>query len=230
MFFLWPKVPFGRTYIWPMRTLFNTAWPPRQIHVAWGWALALLWFATALVYRLTLRVKRQGAEHLETNGHHIMAFWHENLPIYFHVELKAKRPQVWMQHPALFMTPVHAMIRLMGVRKLAFGSTGSGGRQALEEVIALLNVGYSTVITPDGPRGPVKELKPGVLMMAARTGLPIVPVTFKVSRQWSLPTWDRKRWPQPFARIVINIHQPIFVTDANEPTNWAALKTALNTP
>jgi len=211
-----------------MRTLFNTASPLRQMHVLWGWALGLLWFATALLYRLTLQVERKGTEHLAAHGHHIMAFWHENLPVYFHVELKAKRPQVWMQHPALFMTPVHAMIRLMGVRKLAFGSSGSGGRQALDEVIALLREGYSTVITPDGPRGPVKELKPGALIMAAETGLPVLPVTFRVNRQWTLLTWDRKRWPRPFARIVMTVHPPIFVTDANDPAKWAELTAALN--
>jgi lysophospholipid acyltransferase (LPLAT)-like uncharacterized protein len=211
-----------------MRTLFNTGFPRKQIHVIWGWMVGMLWFATALLYRLTLRVERHGTAHLHGNKNYIMAFWHENLPIYFHVELKARGPQVWMQHPALFMTSVHAMIRLMGVRKLAFGSTGSGGRQALEEVIALLRQGYSTVITPDGPRGPVKELKPGALIMAAETGLPIIPVTFRADRFWTLPTWDRKKWPKPFSRVDMILHPPIFVSDAADIGKWNELQDALN--
>ncbi|MCF8258200.1 MAG: DUF374 domain-containing protein [Flavobacteriales bacterium] len=211
-----------------MRTLFNTTFPIRQLHIAWGWLLAVCWYATALIYRLTLQVERHGTEHLEGRPNHILVFWHENLPIYFHVQLRASGPQVWMQHPALFMTPVHAMLRLMGVKKLAFGSSGNGGRQALDEVISYLKEGYSTVITPDGPHGPVKQLKPGAMIMAAETGIPIVPVTFSAGSHWTLPTWDRKIWPRPFSKIVMDFHPPITVERPDDSQKWDDLLNALN--
>lgn len=211
-----------------MRTLFNTPVQVTVLHVMWGWVVAVGWYVFALAYRLTLRVERHGLQHLEGSPSHIFVFWHENLSVYFHTELSARCPQVWMQHPALFMTPVHAMIRLMGVRKLAFGSSGSGGRAALDEVISLLRGGYSTVITPDGPRGPVKRLKPGALIMAVETGLPIIPMTFDVSSYWTLPTWDRKKWPRPFSHIAIVFHPPIMVTDAGDSNTWQDLENALD--
>lgn len=211
-----------------MRTILNTTFPRRHLHLALGWLLALGWFALAALHRLTLRVERKGTEHLKGGNGHIYVFWHENLPLYFLTHLRISEPQVWMQHPALFMTPVHAMLRLMGVRHLAFGSTGNDGRKALVTVIARLKEGYSTVITPDGPRGPVKQLKPGVFIMAAESGLPIVPMTFESTSFWTLPTWDRKKWPRPFSRITIEYRAGIMVNDAQDPIIWKGIENALN--
>ena len=211
-----------------MRTIHNSSPLLKHCAVAAGWAVALLGFLFALVMRLTLRVKRVGVHHLDSSPNHILVFWHENLPVYFHTSLRADGPQVWMQHPALFMTPVHAMLQMMGVHRLAFGSSGNGGKGALEEIIHLLREGYSTVITPDGPRGPVKELKAGALIMAAETGLPIIPVTFEASSYWTMPTWDRKKWPRPFSSVTIISHPPQYVHDAQDPEHWHLLLNALN--
>lgn len=212
-----------------MRTLTNTSFPRRHLHIAFGWVLAFLWFGIAIIYRLTLRLERKGVHNLDAHPNHIYVFWHENLPLYFHTHLRIKEPQIWMQHPALFMTPVHAMIRLMGVRHLAFGSTGNDGRRALTEIIGRLKRGYSTVITPDGPRGPVKQMKPGAYIMAMESGVPIVPMTFAVNRKVRMPTWDGKLWPLPFARITITFHPPMFVLDDEGRDLTAAIEKVLNT-
>jgi lysophospholipid acyltransferase (LPLAT)-like uncharacterized protein len=209
-------------------TLHNSSRLRCRLHIAWGWLVALLWFALALPFRLTLRVRREGLEHLEAHPAHILAFWHCNLGIWFCTELRARRRQVWMQHPALFMTPVHAMLRLMGVAALAFGSSGSGGRQALREVIDFLRRGYATVITPDGPAGPEKELKPGVLIMSADSDAPVIPVSFQVSRAWRLPTWDRKILPKPFSTVHIRFHPPVHVADSGNQDVQARIEHLLN--
>lgn len=199
-----------------MRTMSNSPTWMRWTAITCGWLLALPWYVLACTYRLSLRVKVQGQEHLGGNEARIIAFWHCNLAIWFHVFLRARTQQVWMQHPALFMTPIHAMLRLMGIRKLAFGSTGNDGKAAMTEIIGLLRTGYSTVITPDGPRGPVKRVKPGVIVMAAESGVPIVPVTLRSDRHWVLSTWDRKIMPKPFSTIHITFHPPISVNEPND--------------
>lgn len=211
-----------------MRTILNTTFPEKHFRIALGWVLAVGWMLIVMLYRLTLRVERKGTPHLACHPNRIYVFWHENLPMYFHTHLRIKEPQIWMQHPALFMTPVHAMIQLMGVRHLAFGSSGSDGKQALQEVITGLKSGLSTVITPDGPRGPVKQLKPGALIMAAQTGVPIIPMTFTPSASWIMPTWDKKLWPKPFSRITITYHAPIWVQNADDLALAETLAKALN--
>jgi lysophospholipid acyltransferase (LPLAT)-like uncharacterized protein len=205
-----------------MRTLDNSPLWLKWIAKAAGWLVAVPWYAFAALYRLTLRVEVQGQEHLGGDSARVIAFWHCNLGIWFHVFLRARGREVWMQHPALFMTAIHAMLRLMGVRKLAFGSTGNAGKAALNEVTALLKEGYSTIITPDGPRGPVRQLKPGVLIMSADSGVPVVAVSFRCDRCWRLSTWDRKVMPMPFSRVRIRFHPPLHVTDPMD-TRVAAL-------
>ena len=99
----------------------------------------------------------------------------------------------------------------MGVKELAYGSSGNKGKAALERVNQQLRNGYSTMINPDGPAGPPKKLKPGVLIMAKETGVPIIPVTMKSSPVWVLSTWDKKKQPLPFSKITVKYHQPIYV-------------------
>jgi lysophospholipid acyltransferase (LPLAT)-like uncharacterized protein len=83
------------------------------------------------------------------------------------------------------------------------GSSSRGGDTALRELIRLVRRGNSVAITCDGPRGPRRELKHGVLQIAQLTGAPIVPVGSAASRAWRLRSWDRFLVPKPFSRIRI---------------------------
>jgi len=116
-----------------------------------------------------------------------------------------------MQHPLLYMKPIHVLLRLIGVKHLIFGSTGHHGRDAADEIVRYLRTGYSTMLAPDGPSGPRRVLKRGVLHMAALSGVPIVPLRFSVSPRVELPSWDAKRIPVPFSRMHVAIEPPIFV-------------------
>ena len=69
--------------------------------------------------------------------------------------------------------------------------------------------------TPDGPRGPRRSIKPGVLAAAQRANVPIVPVRAAVDRAWRLNSWDKFVIPKPFARVRIFYGQP-FTVDSGE--------------
>mgnify|MGYP002635193910 CR=1 FL=1 len=192
-------------------TVQNAPWPLKVLFTIYGWILALLWFSFALVWRLTLRVRFEGEENLEERPNSIYVFWHENLLMYFLTFLRIKEPQVWLQHPLLFMKPIHIMLKLMGVKELAYGSSGHNGKAAMARVEAKVKAGYSTVVTPDGPRGPLKKMKPGPMLLSTNTGVPIVPMTYKCSNYWALNTWDSKILPKPFSTVVIKYHEPVFI-------------------
>ena len=83
----------------------------------------------------------------------------------------------------------------------ARGSSSRGGSDALRELLRELErpQGRDIGITPDGPRGPRGKVQDGVLVLAARSGRPIYPVTTRYSRFWELPSWDRFQIPQPGA-------------------------------
>jgi lysophospholipid acyltransferase (LPLAT)-like uncharacterized protein len=52
-------------------------------------------------------------------------------------------------------------------------------------------------VTPDGPRGPRRQVQAGLVYLAARTGLPIVPAGFGFARPWRARSWDRFAVPRP---------------------------------
>ena len=84
------------------------------------------------------------------------------------------------------------------------GSTSRGAARALLGLVRELEEGHDLAITPDGPRGPEKSFAPGALIVAQRSGAPIIPTVAVASSGWRLGSWDRFLIPKPFARITIS--------------------------
>ncbi len=209
-------------------TVLNAPFPIKQLNQLYGALVGGFMFVSFRLLRSTQRVEYIGKENLNTSPNHIYAFWHENLPIHFITNLKMKQPQIWLQHPMLFMKPIHVCVKLMGLTEMAYGSSGNSGKAALERVNAQLKNGYSTMINPDGPAGPPKKLKPGVLIMALETGVPIIPITMEASPKWILNTWDRKKQPLPFSKITVRYHSPIHITEKFTDIDIRDLETVLS--
>jgi lysophospholipid acyltransferase (LPLAT)-like uncharacterized protein len=93
----------------------------------------------------------------------------------------------------------------------ARGSSTRGGREGALEMVEWASRGHLLAVTPDGPRGPVGVLKPGVVWLAARTGWPVVPVACAARHAWVARSWDRFRVPWPFARVVVAYGEPVRV-------------------
>jgi lysophospholipid acyltransferase (LPLAT)-like uncharacterized protein len=91
------------------------------------------------------------------------------------------------------------------------GSTARGGCQALLEMIRAAGSDTHLGITPDGPRGPRRELKSGVVMIASQSGLKVVPTGIGFVRAHRFQSWDRFALPLPFSTMVGVVGNPIFV-------------------
>lgn len=87
--------------------------------------------------------------------------------------------------------------------KAVRGSTSKGGFSALRALIDISHAGYHPMLTPDGPRGPVYKVHPGILFLAKKTGLPIIPVASGLSNKFTVNSWDKLRIPLPFGRSAI---------------------------
>lgn len=81
------------------------------------------------------------------------------------------------------------------------GSSSRGGSGALREMTRVLRSGQSFAVTPDGPRGPRRQLKPGALLAARLSGVAVIPTAAAATRAWWLGGWDRFLVPKPFARV-----------------------------
>jgi hypothetical protein len=109
------------------------------------------------------------------------------------------------------------------------GSTSRRGREALVALEAELRGGRSVALTPDGPRGPRHTAQVGAVVLAARTGKPILPVAAAARRAWEFPSWDAFQVPCPGTRGVIVFGEPILVPPGGDAEGWRSrLETALN--
>jgi lysophospholipid acyltransferase (LPLAT)-like uncharacterized protein len=88
------------------------------------------------------------------------------------------------------------------------GSSTRGGARALLGAVRELREGRSVAFTPDGPRGPRRQLKPGVVAAAQRGGGTIVPIHAEADRAWRLHSWDRFVIPKPGAKVTVTYGRP----------------------
>lgn len=103
------------------------------------------------------------------------------------------------------------------------GSTSRGGAEAVSEILSRPELHLA--MTPDGPRGPRRKMKEGIVFIASRSGRPIVPTALVCSRQWSVPgSWTDMAIPKPFSKVVLIAGTPITVPvdlPREEMTAWA---------
>jgi lysophospholipid acyltransferase (LPLAT)-like uncharacterized protein len=138
-------------------------------------------------------------------GRYIYAFWHEDILMAAHQYSRHKLCVLISQHAdGRFIAE---MCRHIGVQTVA-GSTTRGGAMAVRQLLGA-SKNRHVCVTPDGPRGPRRHVQPGVVYLAARTGLPIVPVGFGYSRAWRLRSWDRFALPCPSSATTCVCSAPI---------------------
>ncbi len=91
------------------------------------------------------------------------------------------------------------------------GSSSRGGPEAFDKMVELAKQGHKIAITPDGPRGPAQTVAPGVIFLASKTQIPILPLTTSAYPNWTLNSWDNFLIPKPFAKAVVYWGKPIFI-------------------
>jgi len=95
------------------------------------------------------------------------------------------------------------------------GSSRRGGSKAVKEIIKL-SKRFSIGITPDGPKGPNKKIKEGLLHIAYFTHLPIISVAVDIQREKVFNSWDKFRLPKPFSKINVSYGEPIYIKSKDE--------------
>ena len=138
----------------------------------------------------------------------IYAFWHDQLLLMIKAYRGKSRLRILISasKDGELIARTMARFKFETVR----GSSHRGGKEALKEMIALGRSGTSLAITPDGPKGPRHQLKPGVAQIACRSGLPVVPVAFVCSHGYRFGSWDRFLLPYPWARGIYSYGPPIY--------------------
>src|SRR5882762_881537 len=92
------------------------------------------------------------------------------------------------------------------------GSSTRGATGAVVEMVRLMRAGCPTAFTIDGPKGPRYVAKMGAVLLAKKTGSPILPFTITAKRFWTArKSWDQSQVPKPLTRVRVDIAPPIYV-------------------
>lgn len=191
----------------------------RERRVAWVVRLGTPVFRLlASTWRIQ-QVNRGPSRMLHDSGHPvILILWHgELLPLLWHYRGGGITILVSEHGDGEIVARV---AESFGIR-LVRGSTTRGAARALLGMIQAVKGGSVAAFTPDGPRGPARSFAPGALIVAQRTGAPLVALRVAASRSWRLRSWDSFMIPKPFARITVAYGDPAYVR-ASSPRDAAA--------
>lgn len=177
----------------------------RQLHVpSVIWRLAGFamikslnsWMST-LNYRM-VRYERQADPADELfEGPVIFVFWHEYIPFPIYLRPHCRLAMLLSQHQDAEI--LSHMARFAGLETVR-GSTHRGGTAALRELLDY-GKGMSLAITPDGPRGPRRQLAQGAIYLSSRLQVPLVALGVGYDRPWrNRRAWDQFAIPKPFSR------------------------------
>jgi lysophospholipid acyltransferase (LPLAT)-like uncharacterized protein len=160
----------------------------------------------------TLRWRVSGMQHFDSiraAGHQpVMAFWHGRiLPATFYFR---HRGIVVITSENFDGEWIARIIQRFGFGT-ARGSTSSGGRRAMLQLVREMKAGRPAGFTLDGPRGPARVAQPGAVWLAMATGNPLLPFHLEASSSWTARSWDRTQVPKPFSTVGIAVGEPFYV-------------------
>jgi len=186
----------------------------------------ICWIAYLFIRLLycTYRFQWHGLEHAEkARGFHpgsqvAIAIWHRN-------SIGCMLSHAWRRLGILISLSFDGEVIAFVAKKFgihaARGSSSRGGSDAFKQLLKLNKQGYDLGITVDGPRGPIYKVKPGIIAVASRTEMPILPLAAIGRREWVLhKAWDSFRIPKPFTQIICLYGEPIVIPKGLESSRF----------
>lgn len=180
--------------------------------------VGFLAFVVIATVNLSLRVKHVRREYIDGTPQYILTLWHSQL-----IPLLGRggwrRPIAAMVSRSKDGEIITRVVGWYGV-DAARGSSTRGGSVALRELLREARAGKNLVFTPDGPRGPARVAKDGVVYAAKMTGLPLMPAAFAARRKKFARSWDRMLIPMPFSRCVCVYGEPMPIPRDGDAEEW----------
>jgi lysophospholipid acyltransferase (LPLAT)-like uncharacterized protein len=176
----------------------------RVVPVTLAW-LMRLWFLTC---RVRLHDPENFFEQMRSKQPIIASFWHYAIIFIFY-----------------FLRRYSAMVMVSASRdgeyiarlarefdfSVSRGSRNNKGAEALKKLFRAVRGGNNCAIVADGSQGPPRVAQPGAILLASRTGAPVLPMVWSASRYYAIRSWDRTVIPKPFACVDYYFGEPLFV-------------------
>lgn len=172
------------------------------------------WLIVRSIRMLYLTVRRDEvvvdpdtiAYHEHVRERYLYCTWHDSIVMpLFHAKPFHMAALVSGHQDGSYLAESMHFLRVTPVR----GSSGKRGVNGLRAAITKA-ADFHITITPDGPRGPRRTMKNGIVFLASRTGNAIVPMAFRVSRCWKIAgRWTDLVIPKPFSKVTIFLGEPV---------------------
>lgn len=166
-----------------------------------GWMMQLI----GMTLNLEFKQREQLASYLEKSPV-VYALWHNRLFVlpYAWKKFFPERTMVALASASKDGAVVEAAVKNFHINIVR----GSSSRRGVAGLVALKKAaqsGLDVAITPDGPRGPVYTVQPGVVKIAQSTKHPIVVVHVRYHGVWEIGSWDKFCIPRPFSTVELLI-------------------------
>jgi lysophospholipid acyltransferase (LPLAT)-like uncharacterized protein len=182
--------------------------------ISWAGYLLIRVIGATLRYEFVSEPGGCHAEDLDRAPHAIWCFWHRCvIPAAYRFRKQKLAVMTSRSFDGEYIARIIHRLGFIPVR----GSSSRGGPAALLGLRDQLLQGHAAAFTIDGPRGPRYVAKPGPVLLAKKTGIPICCFYVAVERAWILNSWDLMMIPKPFSRAAVYGSSPIHVPpDATE--------------
>lgn len=171
---------------------------PARWLIAFGFRLIKLW-ATTLRFEID---DRSALLSTPLTENYIGSLWHNRLLLIPFVlnKFAPHRPGAGLISASRDGDLIAPLTERFGFQVVR-GSSSRMGASATLELAGVLASGRDVLMTPDGPRGPVYELGPGIIFLAQKSGALIQPINLEFSSCWRVNSWDRFILPRPFSTV-----------------------------
>jgi len=170
----------------------------------------LAWVAVARVIGASLRLRHVGDDPFRDDSVVILAIWHGVLPVV--IPTFRDRRLVAAVSTSRGGHRLEAILTRLGYARSARGSTTKQPLRLLSGMIRAIRAGSRVALTCDGGSGPEGRVKPGVVMLARATGVPIRPLGIGVRHGLRFrSSWETVVVALPFSRVVCCWGKPVYV-------------------
>jgi lysophospholipid acyltransferase (LPLAT)-like uncharacterized protein len=170
-----------------------------------AWLARLIGRAMALYLRLVAATARTSGPPV-FQGQAVFAIWHESNLVACTAAWRLRKTKRIISFSTrgfrgIVMNTMLESLESGVVALPAEGNRAEAARLALD-LARIGREGSSVVVSCDGPLGPYRVAKPGILIVARESGIPIQPWAVTIRPPWRLNgRWDRHLVPLPFCRM-----------------------------
>lgn len=195
-------------------------WKERFLIRVTGVAGYLVTFVLGKLTRFEVEGWENLAEIKAAGKQPVLVFWHDRILLatyYFR-----HRNIIVLSSKSFDAEYTARVIKRFGFGTVKGSSTRGGSAAIVEMIKTIRRKALPAGFTVDGPRGPRYKVKSGPLLVAKKTGNPMVPFSIEAQRYWALKSWDRLQIPWPLTRAKVMVGAPTYVdpkADDNEMAN-----------